>query len=83
MPSVENALALANLAVQCDARGEVRPAIYYYKEAVQLLDSVCAENPQQPNISSLYKKIHEYDNRAQLLQYQGKIKMMIQVSSLY
>ena len=71
MPSVEDALALANLAVECDVKGEKRPAIYYYKEAVKLLESVCAKNQQLPNVQSFYEKIQEYDKRAQFLQYQG------------
>lgn len=72
MSYAENALLLASRAVEFDLNGQKRASIYYYKEAVKLLELACLNEPNHPDAVSWCKKMHEYEDRAQSLQYHRK-----------
>lgn len=69
MSYAENALSLASRAVEFDLNGQKKASIYYYKEAVKLLELAYLNEPNHPDTVSWCKKMHEYEDRAQSLQY--------------
>lgn len=71
MSYAKDAITISKRAVEYDTNGQSRAAIYFYKQAVRLLDLALSEEPNHIDAKSWIIKSHEYENRAQLLQYQG------------
>ncbi|XKL65661.1 hypothetical protein PGB90_009081 [Kerria lacca] len=70
MSYAKDAITISKRAVEYDTNGQSRAAIYFYKQAVRLLDLALSEEPNHIDAKSWIIKSHEYENRAQLLQYQ-------------
>ncbi len=71
MSHAQNAFAVAQKAVEYDSSGQLKAAIYFYKQAVIFLDSAINDDPHNPDVKAWINKLHEYENRFQLLQYRG------------
>lgn len=75
MDYAEIAIKVSTRAVQCDTKGEYRAAVYYYKEALNLLDLAYKEEPNHPDAIAWCKKMHEYADRSHFLQYQSNSRV--------
>lgn len=80
----KDAIGISTRAVEYDKAGQLKAAVYFYKQSVRLLDLALGEEPNHPDAQSWVKRMHEYENRAQFLQYQGKAnKTLILKTFLY
>ncbi|XP_065200256.1 calpain-7-like [Planococcus citri] len=70
MDYAEDAIKASTRAVECDTKGEYRLAVYYYKQAMKLLELAYKEEPDHPDAVTWCKKTHEYADRSHFLQYQ-------------
>lgn len=77
MEFAEEAIKVSSRAVNCDTKGEYRAAVYYYKEALKLLELAYKELPNHPDAVNWCKKMHEYADRSHFLQYQSSFFLMI------
>lgn len=67
----KDAIGISTKAVEYDKCGQLKAAIYFYKQSVRLLDLAVSEEPGNIDATSWVQRMHEYENRAQFLQYQG------------
>lgn len=67
----KDAIGISTKAVEYDKAGQLKAAIYFYKQSVRLLDVALTEDPNNSDAQSWVKRMQEYENRAQFLQYQG------------
>ncbi|XP_015371723.1 PREDICTED: calpain-7-like isoform X3 [Diuraphis noxia] len=70
MEYAEEAIVVSNKAVDCDCKGQLQAAVYYYKEAATLLELAWKIRKDDPLANEWCQKSHDYVNRAEALEYQ-------------
>lgn len=71
MEYAEKAIVVSNKAVDCDYKGQIQAAVYYYKEAASLLELAWKIRKDDPQGDEWCQKSHDYINRAEALLYQS------------
>lgn len=72
MEYVEEAIVVSNKAVECDCKGQMQAAVYYYKEAATLLELAWKIRKGDPLADEWCQKSHDFINRAEALEFQSK-----------
>ncbi|XP_022182852.1 calpain-7-like isoform X1 [Myzus persicae] len=70
MEYAEEAIVVSNKAVDCDCKGQMQAAVYYYREAATLLELAWKIRKDDPLANEWCQKSHDYANRAEALEYQ-------------
>jgi len=71
MEYAEEAIVVSNKAVDCDCKGQMQAAVYYYREAATLLELAWKIRKDDPLANEWCQKSHDYVNRAEALEYQS------------
>jgi len=83
MNYAEEAIVVSNKAVECDCKGQMQAAVYYYKEAATLLELAWKIRKDDPLADEWCKKSHDYINRAEALEYQSNCLLLIIISYFF
>lgn len=73
MEYAEEAIVVSNKAVECDCKGQMQAAVYYYKEAATLLELAWKIRKDDLLANEWCQKSHDYINRAETLEYQSNL----------